>query len=493
MATPKDKDKVVAYLLETKSGPKLISASSQQVKDPRTWFLQFGLVVPPYNPDHLAKLPEKNTFHSKCCSQISRDVAGLGWSLRPVTTQEEGEEEKPPKEILDFLNHPNSEPGMSLRKTLEAAQFDFESIGWLCLELVRNDGGKPKELWHVPAHTVRIHKSKLKFAQIIHGKKTWFKAFGAVDEKGENFQVDRKSGDIKKSVPKNERANELIFLKNYSTISSFYGVPEIIPAIGAINLLIGIRDYRLDFFENNAIPAWAVIVTGGELTEKTRELIEKHFEELKGTEGSQHSTIVLETEEGVKVTFQRLQTEVREGSFTKLYRDMRDETISSHGVPPYRIGIVEVGSLGGNTALETTKIYKASVIHPRQEDLEEIMNSIIIVFTNGKEEWLFKFSEIDLTDEMMDVNLSMRLISIGTLTPNQVIKRLNLGPTFPEGDVRLVSTTLRKLEDSPNVGPRGRPPHDDARTEDEKGQGKKEEEEGEEEEEEIGKEKGEGK
>ena len=78
-----------------------------------------------------------------------------------------------------------------------------------------------------------------------------------------------------------------------------------------------------------------------------------------------------------------MSTDVKEASFRLFRKDNRDEVMIAHGVPGYRIGIIETGSLGGSTARESTEIYKRSVIDPRQVIIEETINQEIIWHKNG--------------------------------------------------------------------------------------------------------------
>jgi PBSX family phage portal protein len=431
--------RIQVLVLADSEGNIRFADRSQQVADPKTWWTHLGLVPPPYDPESLGEILEKNTWHKRCCRQISSDTAGLGYTLRPRETPKEGSEPVPPQEIRDFLENPNTE--LSLRSTLEAAQTDFESIGYMALELVKTVGGSPIQLWHIPAITLRVHKSKKKFCQVRGIKKTWFSSFDLRDENGKPIYINKETGEEETTLTFEQRGNEILFLKNYVPSNTFYGVPCIITALGAVSMLLGIRDFHLDFFDNNAIPAWAVIIEGGDITQEVKDKIEAHLKGLKGSGGAHSTMIIACDDENVKIHFQRLSVEAKEGSFPTLSKGCRDEVINAHGVPPHRIGIIEVGSLGGNVALEATRIYKTSVISPRQEDLENMINRIISKFPSGKE-WKFKFAEMDLTDEFMDVKLSRALMEMGALTPNKVIQRLNLGPTFDGGDIRLFSRQL---------------------------------------------------
>ena len=91
-------------------------------------------------------------------------------------------------------------------------------------------------------------------------------------------------------------------------------------------------------------------------------------------------------------------------------------------MPPYRIGVNETGSLGGSTAVESTEIYKMSVIEPRQEMLEAAINRYIVWGAFKADDWEFKLAEIDTTDEKIDLEIIARLFGKGAITPNQIIR-----------------------------------------------------------------------
>ena len=59
--------------------------------------------------------------------------------------------------------------------------------------------------------------------------------------------------------------NEYIHMKNYSSQSVFYGVPEWMGATGAIVLDRNGVEYNKNKFINNAVPDFIVLVSGGEL------------------------------------------------------------------------------------------------------------------------------------------------------------------------------------------------------------------------------------
>jgi PBSX family phage portal protein len=398
---------------------------------------KLGLMEPLYTPEALSNLLELNTYHARCCLTKARDVAGLGWDLKPLV-------DNPSEAIKTEMDEFFSRPGIggkaeTLVTTLNKHALDYEVLGYAALEVVRQNDlptGKITGLYHVPAHTLRIHRSFNKFAQIRAGKRIWFKAIE------HDMDVHRETGDehpLGSLAPEN-RASELIWNCGYTPRSDYYGLPEYIPAIGAIHGDIARRDYNIAFFDNYGVPAFAVYITGdfdeGEKDEdgftELERAIQEHFKELPK---HPHSTLVLTIPSNpptgpgmsageVKVEMKPLATDVKDASFRLYRKDNRDEVISAHATPPYRIGIAETGSLGGSTAKESTEIYKNSVIRPRQEVVETLLNQHIVWSETGfaTGDWEFKFREIDTADEAHDVEVLAKLFLVGAATPNNIIQ-----------------------------------------------------------------------
>ncbi|RZN62382.1 MAG: phage portal protein [Methanonatronarchaeia archaeon] len=391
-----------------------------------------GVVSPLYNPEALARILELNTYHYRCCRTKARETAGLGWKLKPR------EEENPSQEQYDRVVAFFEELPEPITSVLNKTMFDYESVGYGALELVRTDhkpDGEPVLLKHIPAHTIRIHSDMMRYVQMRGTRKRWFKSIELESD------IDFESGQIREinSISPERRASEVMWLVNYTPRSDYYGLPDIIPALGAVHGDISRRDYNISFFDNYGVPAYAVFVTGnfdpGEEDEhgktELEKAIEEHFQTLSK---DPHSTLILTVptragDDGdVQIQFKPLSVDVKEASFRLYRKDNRDEILSAHGVPPYRAGIAEVGSLSGNTAQESTEIYKRSIIEPRQETLETLINRYIVWGAFEATDWEFKLEEIDTRDEKHDLELAIKLFENAAITPNKLIE--NFGHKF---------------------------------------------------------------
>jgi len=403
------------YLIKSKEGSNQIPSDTFEQT-----YARDGLIEPLYNIEALAQLLEINTYHYRAVKTKARDIAGLGWSLVPREgVDNPSQEEK--KRATEFLN--NCNPTKAFSEVCDMVMVDHEATGNGYFEVIRDTSGEfVVGLEHIPAHTMRVHQDMQRYVQARGKKKVWFKRFGFEQD------VDKDSGETYPlgTLDVEQRATEVLHLKNYTSRSDYYGVPDILPSLSAI---LGDRErqeYNISFFDNHAIPAYAVTVSGAELDEKTEREIKKFFQQ--DVKKNNHSTLVLTAKpaEGeydappVEFNFQALSTEMKEASFRMFRQDNRDEILSAHGVPPYRAGVTVEGQLGGSSASESTEIYKQSVVKPKQEVLESRINRFILQEGLQVEDWKFELWEIDTRDEDREIDRLEKLFRMGYYSPNML-------------------------------------------------------------------------
>jgi len=388
-----------------------------------------GLQRPLYNPLTMAKLMEINTYHMRACKVKAGDVSGQGWSLYPLVEEPDQDQKK---KIEEFFKG----QGELIEDTIEKAQLDKELVGYMAIEIIReyNNFDSPiSGLKHIPAHTVRMHKSGNKFCQVWSGsmgteKKVWFRKLNYEKDIRKEDGIEKESGRYSEQ----ERANEIFWNVNYTPRSCFYGIPDIVPAIGAVTGDVSRRDYNISFFSNYGVPAYMVYITGdfdpGEEDPETKktpleEAIAEKFQEIAK---NPHSVLILSVpkREGgigeVTVKIEPLSTEVKEASFRMYRTDNRDEVISAHGIPPYRIGVYETGSLAGNLGQESTIIYNESIIKPRQRVFANLINYYVLP-SLGITDWEWELNPIDVTDIDKELDRIIKLVDKGMATPNEGI------------------------------------------------------------------------
>jgi len=407
-----------------------IKKTSKQLKKE----LQFGiksLMTPPYNPYTFLEFSESCAIFSSCVEQIAEDVVGNGYSLELNEGQEENSETKAEYERINkLLKHAN--PKETLREVFSKAVIDYGTIGWFGIEAVDSKDTNTKEveiaeLYHIPAHTLRIHKDGEKYCQLRNDKKMWFKDITSEED------IDERTGEKISEEGNENKANSLIFFKRYYAKSSYYGIPNIITALGSVIGLLGIRDYNLAFFENFGVPV-ALITLEGEWEEGSAKKVRDWLDdEVRGSNNA-HKTMVFETPEGTKFTYKPLAIEQQEGSFKVYQQSLKDDILIAYRMPGERIGVKTVGPLGGNIATEATKIYAESVVEPLQTKFQNLINMVILEQGLHCQYYKYKFNKLDTRDMKALTEKCTMLLEHGAMTPNQIRKEMSLGQRYDGGD-----------------------------------------------------------
>lgn len=385
--------------------PVVISQQDFKLKD-------LELIAHPFDMPPLMELCESNVTLGAIVRQIAVDAAGLGHTLPLKTDASENAAEL--KIVQDFLETPNTER-TSLRYILNAMADDWGCLGNYALEVLWNAKDTVQEIRHLPVHNLWVHKDGNKYARLTKKGTTvnqrWYRRFGY-----EN-QVKQSNGTEAGAFT--ERASDVIYMHDYYRKSRHYGVPRNLTALGEILSLIGIRDYHLGFFKNHGVPAYYVKLTGEWDSEATIQAIKKHLTTgvLKG--GNSYTTLVLELADNADIVFEPLQAKVGDtGNTFRIYKkSLQEDVLSAYSMPPYRIGIAEVGKLGGTNIIPATKIYKNAVISPLQMNLEDMIN-MVLRDGLGVESYRFDLNEMDASDAITPKDIT-DLIRSGAITPNE--------------------------------------------------------------------------
>lgn len=456
-----------SYILTTKGGLLPISvmkaeekkedkAKSTQLKEITIYIEQNDLIPLPFEAESLLFLKDNCSYFDSCVKQIAKDVIGQGYTIELREGMKESKDEK--DSILNFIENSGGDRDETFEETLERGIIDWGCIGWWGWEVSRavkgNKKGNVNGFWHVPAQTIRVHKDHDKYCQVRGDKKVWFKRFGQKDE------IDRHSGKTlteermqeEKDNPEDKdkkikRANEMIYFRNYYPQSDYYGAPNILPSVGSVTALIGVRDYNLAFFENYGVPAALIILKGRWDKASAKKICDFLDVEIKGSDNA-HKTMAIHPSKDSEFIFEKLSMEVKEGSFDKYQKTLRDEVLVVYKMPPYRIGIAEVGKLGGSTASEATRIYVASVVTPLEKTVERLVTDKLIVEGLGVKNYTFNLNELDVRDLDAIAKRDQLYFQMGALTPNQILKRQGK-ETYTEGDQYYVGSAFIPVGEEP--------------------------------------------
>jgi len=420
------------YLDSASANPSGDNAESKQINPGTVYRNGYGLfdvITPPYNMYELANFYDTNFANHAAIDAKVENVVGLGYRFditdRTMLSFEMNEDqgmvdrarnriERAKIMLRDWIESLNDDD--SFTTTMEKVYTDLQSVGNGFIEVGRKVNGEIGYVGHIPATTVRVRRLRDGFVQIIGNKMVYFRNFNAKNP-------NPMSTDI--------RPNEIIHLKQYSPLNTFYGIPDILAALPS---LIGDQlssQYNIDYFENKAVPRYVITVKGAKLSADAED---KMFRFLQtGLKSQSHRTLYIplpgDTENNkVEFKMEPIENGGEEGSFREYRKQNRDDILIAHQVPISKLGGSDSAAIAA--AISQDRTFKEQVSRPAQRYLEKMINKIIREKTDVLE---LKFNELTLTDEIAQSQILERYVKTQVMTPNEAREKLDL-PQRSDGD-----------------------------------------------------------
>lgn len=426
-----------------------IDGSASKYEDPLnvTGYGVFDVVTTPYDLDALASLYDENAILRAVIDARSANTVGLGYEWIP-TSKAAKQTEKAAKddakvgrvraahqkeiERLNILFEDLNEEE-TIQETWSKMWIDVLTLGNGYLEIGRTRGGKVGYVGHIPAGDLRVRRQRDGFVQLTNTTKraVFFKNFGDTDGKN--------------SVTDDASPNEILHFKYYSPNHTYYGIP---PSVSALAAIVGdkfAKEYNIDYFENKAVPRYAIIIKGVKLSEKSKkELIAYFKNEVKG---KNHGTLVIPLPSSIggqeaDVRFEKLEVEVQEGSFDQYRKSNRNEVIMAYRVPPTKATVFDDANLA--VSRDADKTFRSQVCGPDQVVIEKKLNRIVKEFTDL---FSLELSKLDLIDDDIKSRVHDRYLRTAVLTPNEVRQDLNMAPLDGGAEVLPYPTQVKKDTD----------------------------------------------
>lgn len=433
-----------AYMVAANADPSGDGASSKQINPGTVYRNGYGLfdvITPPYNLYELANYYDTSFANHAAIDTKVENIVGLGYRFDITDTTLLGLEsredssavdkarkriERMKIQMRDWVESLNDDD--SFTKTMEKVLIDFESTGNGYLEVGRTVDGQIGYLGHIPSATMRVRRLHDGFLQIISNKVVYFRNFGATNVN---------------PVTSDPRPNEIIHIKSYSPLNTFYGVPDIMAAVSS---LVGDQlaaQYNIDYFQNKAVPRYIITLKGAKLSADAED---KMFRFLQtGLKSQSHRTLYIplpgdSDTNKVEFKMEPIENGIQDGSFKEYRKQNRDDILIAHQVPLSKIGGTEAGSAA---ALSQDRTFKEQVARPAQQHLEKILAKIIKEKTDILQ---LKFNEMTLTDEIAQSQILERYIRNKIIVPNEA--REQLGMPQIEGGDKVVELTPRQAADA---------------------------------------------
>ena len=408
-----------------------VDGTGSKYVDPElvTGYSLFNLVVPPYDLDALGQLYDESYVLRGVIDARVMNTVGVGMNWKPTTKAKRQIEkasmnpddsklanvrsshQKEVDRLTDLFEQFNEEE--TLIETLAKVWTDYLTLGNGYLEIGRNRNGKIGYIGHVPSNLVRVRRPRDGFVQQANWKYVFFRNFG-----------DNETPDPVNDDP---QPNELVHFKVYSPNNNFYGVP---PSVAALSAIVGdkfAKEYNIDYFENKAIPRYAIILKGVKLSQRSKqELITYFRNEVKG---KNHGTLVIPlpatigNQSEADVKFEKLEDGVQEASFSKYRKDNQEDVLVAYRTPPTKVAIFENSNLA--VSRDADKTFKVQVIGPDQETVANRLNRIVKEFSDLL---LPEFKQIDLIDDDTRSRINDRYLRTQVLVPNEVRQEIGQTP-----------------------------------------------------------------
>jgi PBSX family phage portal protein len=390
----------------------------------------FQVVTPDYNLVYLAKIYEMSSSHYSAVQAKTANIVDLGYDLEPtyklkreietattdsVREKRERKAEDEKQEILEWLDTLNWEHPFS--ETLHDAWIDFESTGNCYFEVGRTKTGKINYFGHIPATTMRVRVKRDGFVQLIGNKVIFFRNYGDTTTENE--------------LTTDPNPNEVIHIKNYTPMNSFYGIPDIIAAKEALAGDEFASRFNLDYFEHKAVPRYIITLKGAKISEVAQRKIVEIFE--TGVKGKNHRSIFIPlppdtSDSKVEFNMHAIESGKQDSSFNSYRKMNMDEIFMAHRTPKSKVGYMD--GVGLAAARDADKGFKEQVTRPKQTMIEKRIDLILRTITSN---FKFHLNELTLSDEETQSKIDERYLRMKTYVPNEVRKRQGM-PPIEDGD-----------------------------------------------------------
>ena len=422
-----------AYLTSASAIDSGIDGAKSKKLNPGTIYRNaygiFDIITPPYDVYQLAGYYDTSFANHAAIDAKVENTVGLGYDfivsdktmLKLELADNKSSVEKARKrierlkvQVREWLESLNQDE--SFTSVMQKVYTDVHATGNGYIEVGRKINGEIGYIGHIPTTTVRVRRLHDGFVQMISNKVVYFRNFGANNPN---------------PITDDPRPNEIIHIKEYSPLNTFYGVPDVVAAMPSLLGDSLASQYNIDYFSNKAVPRYVVTLKGASLSTEAEDKLFRFLQ--TNLKGQSHRTLYIplpgDTDQNkVEFKMEPIENGVQEGSFHNYRQQVRDDILIAHQVPLSKLGGSDSSNIAA--ALSQDRTFKEQVARPAQRNLEKILNRIIREKTDILE---FKFNELTLTDETAQSQILERYVRNKIMMPNEARDVINL-PQVSGGD-----------------------------------------------------------
>lgn len=325
-----------------------------------------GRVQPLIDYDSVAKLKDHNVHHSAALEAKARATVGLGHRSDKIA-----------EALNEFCV-------ISWQDTLDAVTADYFEYANGYLEIVRNEEGAIRGIYHIPAkdvfffleenrnvfHYEIANQGDFALTASLNGLR--FARFG---EKVE-FIARRQITDAKAK----DRVSEVIhFPLNRGRRSPYYGYMDWIGAVPAMELDHCVVQYQFDFFFNGGVPEAIYNIMGTKLDPDDWQAIQDEFAKHMGIGNKRKIMLLNLADEKITAQLDKL---TLDGQTTGDNQPMVDaqalKVLSAHRTPPILAGVTQPGKIGANNEITNAMmLFQLLAVGPAQKQITQIFASTL--------------------------------------------------------------------------------------------------------------------
>lgn len=441
-------------LVVSKNAANTIQPNARELEDDYVSYYEsgaeHGLIRPPYDPKRLYQLTEQSNTLRPCISAMVTSIDGTGYEIERRDGQKmEDADDNTVQPAHEFFEE--CAPMLSFRTLRQRVRRDAESIGWGCMEVVRNPRNEVVFCGYLEAKMMRIGRldnpvqvavkmkrggkeqtfihwrRERRFAQKVGEQLIWFAEYGA------SRQLDKFTGQWAENgqvVPIMRRATEVLYFGVEPDITTPYHVPRWITQVPSVIGQRKAEEFNLEYFTSGGIPPYLLIVTGGQLAEQTVEALRNALNE-KGAQARIQLVEAYATGGALDGSGGNVQVKVerfggdRTGDqmFAEYDEDCEARIRKAFRLPPIMIGKSEDYNFA--SAHASYLVAEAQVFQPERDEFDEIITSTLLPeLLGGSKDYVFRSKPISIVDASTQLDAISRALSTNRVDQEHAVTLL---------------------------------------------------------------------
>jgi len=350
---------------------------------------------------------------------ISTGAASVPIKLFQISKDKKDRTEILDHDLLTLLNKPNAHTTWS--ELIEGTLVYLELTGDAYWEIAKPAVGNPGGLYLLRPDRVRVNPSE-------DGKAV----------AGYTYTVDE--GRSRKKIA-NFPVDDIIHFKYFNPLDDWLGQGSAKAATDTIILEQYATRYNQAFFKNFGSPA-GFLKTNQPIDENEAERLERKWAQMHSDPSDSFKTPVLPG----GIEYEEIGQTPRGAELLVQRKVCREEQLSSFGVPPVKVGLLENAKYANYTLQD--RAFFRDTMRPRLRMIQAIINVYLVPLFGDNLHFEFDLSEYLGEDKIQQILRIEKSISLGAMTPNEARRELDLGEPYEGGDQFYMSTKLQAVSET---------------------------------------------